>query len=157
MTEWKMPPKAKIYEALSAVADGRVDLKGPNMAEVTSSTGERTYTVRWSDDMKRFSSNDNASHWQGYTGYPIIAVLLVLGKIDYERETAELLAGVPWKRLNDRFKRDYAKAVDHALQEVESRRGGRTAIVRQVEAIFRQLAALRLERGAGEKGTIDTE
>lgn len=29
MTAWKMPPKAKIYEALSALADGRVRIKGP--------------------------------------------------------------------------------------------------------------------------------
>lgn len=151
MPAWKMPPKAKIYEALSAVADGRVHLKGANEAEVASSTGERTYTVRWSTDVRHITSNDNASHWQGYTGYPIIAVLLFLGKIDYERKTAKLLAGVPWKLLNDSFKRDYTKAVDHVLKEVEARGGDRTAIVREVENIFSQLAGLGLERGQGKK------
>ena len=150
MVEWKMPPKAKVFEALSAVADGRVHLKGPNKAEVSSSTGDRTYTVRWSDDMKRISSNDNASHWQGYTGYPIIAVLLVLGKLDFEMETALLLAGVPWKRINDAFKRDYAMAVDHVLQEVEIKGGNQASIVHEVDSIYKQLAALKLERGSGK-------
>jgi len=47
MAEWKMPPKAKVYDALSAVADRRVLMKGPNEAEVVSSSGDRTYTVRF--------------------------------------------------------------------------------------------------------------
>lgn len=146
-----MPPKAKIYEALSAVADGRVQLTGTNQAEVISSTGERRYTVRWSDDLKSFSSNDNASHWQGYAGYPIVAVLLVLGKIDFDAGKTKLLAGVPWKRINDKFKRDYEKAVDLVLEEVAAKGGDRAAIVTQAESIFRQLAALRLKRKPRKK------
>ena len=42
---WKVPPKAKIYEALTAVADGRVNLKGGETAEVLSSDGTKTYIV----------------------------------------------------------------------------------------------------------------
>lgn len=154
MTGWKMPPKAKIYEALSAVADGRVTLKEACEAEVASSDGERTYTVQWSDDLRRFSSSDNASHWQGYTGYPIIAVLLLTGRIHFETETAAFLAGVPWKHLNDRFKRDYAKAVDYVLLEVARKGGDRAAIVQQVESIYTQLAALQLEHGTEKKKKI---
>ena len=148
MTTWKMPPKAKIYEALSAVADGRVHRKGANEAEVVSSGGDKTYRVRWSDDMGSMDSNDHASRWQGYTGYPIVAVLLALGKITFDSETAGLLAGVPWKRVNDESKRDYEKAVDHVLRDVEAQGGNRAAIVAQADRIYEQLAALKLERGA---------
>jgi hypothetical protein len=147
MTAWKMPPKAKIYEALSAFADGRVHIKSPNEAGVTSSAGNKEYSVKWSDDMKRISSNDNASYWQGYTGYPVIAVLLALGRIDFNAERAKSLAGIPWKRINDQFKRDYNKAVDCVLEELESEGVDRAAVIQQVESIYVQLEALKIERG----------
>jgi hypothetical protein len=147
MTLWKMPPAAKVYEALSALADGRVQLLAPGRAEVTSSEGDNVYSVEWSEDGRRITANDNASYWQGYSGYPIIAVLLATGRIGYDPEVARLLAGVPWHDLNERFKRDYDAAVESVLQEVEQSGGDRAAIVRQVEAIYRGLEGLALDRG----------
>ena len=94
MSTWKSPPKAKIYEALSAVAGGRVTLMGGEKAEVMSSDGTKTYHVEWSPDLNQITSNDNASYWQGYMGYPIIAVLMVLGRLEYRTEVADFLAGV---------------------------------------------------------------
>ncbi len=52
MGDWKVPPKAKIYEALTAVADGRVKLTGGETAEVLSSDGTKTYIVEWSADLR---------------------------------------------------------------------------------------------------------
>jgi hypothetical protein len=147
MTQWKMPPVAKVYEALGALADGRVRITGPGQAEVVSSGGDKTYSVTWSDDGQQISSSDNASIWQGYTGYPIIAVLLATGRIPWDEAIAKQLTGVPWHDLNKRFKRDYDAAVESVLQEIESRGGDRGAIERQVEAIYRQLGSLGLERG----------
>ena len=168
MSEWRLPPKAKVYEALSAVASGRVrlereasspyvasgperagdaDLAGAGTAEVTSSSGDKVYTVEWTDGMRRITSNDNASYWQGYAGYPIIAVLLATGMIDYDPKVVAPLAGVPWKRINDRFKRDYDKAVESVLDEVEAKGGDRAAIVAEADRIYDELAALHLERG----------
>lgn len=147
MTLWKMPPMAKVYEALSALADGRVRLVSTGRAEVVSSSGEKVYSVEWSEDGRRISSNDNASYWQGYAGYPIIAVLLATGRIPYDPEAAGVLAGVPWHDLNERFKRDYDAAVESVLHEVEQSSGDRAAIERQVEAICRGLEGLALERG----------
>ena len=168
MSEWRLPPRAKVYEALSAVAGGRVrverdagssdvtdvpdfaggaDLAGAGSAEVTSSSGDKVYAVEWTDGMRRITSNDNASYWQGYAGYPIIAVLLATGRIGYDPEVVAPLAGVPWKRINDRFKRDYDKAVESVLDEVETKGGDRTAIVAEADRIYEELAALHLERG----------
>ena len=130
MTAWKMPPVAKVYEALSAIAEGRVRITAPGRAEVVSSAGDKTYAVTWSEDGRQISSNDNASMWQGYTGYPIIAVLLATGRIPYDPAVAALLAGVPWHDLNERFKRDYDAAVESVLYDIESRGGDRVAVVR---------------------------
>lgn len=147
MALWRLPPKAKVYEALSAVAGGRVKRVGENVAEVRSSSGERVYRVSWSKDMARISSDDSASYWQGYLGYPAVAVLLALGKIAYRAELARPLAGIRWQELNARFKRDYEAAVRHALAEVAAAGADAQAIEREVERIYAELAQLRLERG----------
>jgi hypothetical protein len=147
MTIWKNPPKAKIYEALSAIADGRVKLLEGQNAEVASSDRSKTYSVEWSEDLSAFKSNDNASYWQGYMGYPIIAVLMLLGRLDFSPESAHLLAGIPWKQLNKRFRNDYAKAVDYVLDDMEAtRRGAREMVVAEVDRIMAQIEALELEK-----------
>ena len=146
MSKWKMPPKAKIYEALSAVADRRVTIKDETHANVQSSERDKTYSIEWSFDLKQITSDDNASFWQGYMGYPIIAVLLSLGKIKYREDLAACLSDVPWKRINTKFKRDYDKAVDSVLDEAATKGADREAIVQQAEDIYQQLGALKLER-----------
>ena len=146
MSTWKMPPKAKIYEALSAVADQRVTITGPTAAQVQSSSHDKIYGVKWSDDISEITSNDNASYWQGYIGYPIIAVLLKIGKLSFNIHISELLAGVPWKVVNNKFKRDYDKAINHVLDQIEEKGGNRTEIGQEVEKIYEQLSTLGLQR-----------
>ena len=144
---WKLPPKAKIYEALTALADGRVEFFGTHSARVVSSSRDRSYEVRWSDGMRTITANDNASHWQGYMGYPIIAVLLKAGAIPYSSQIAEMLRGIPWKDLNERFKRNYDKAVEYILQHLDGGDDARAAIIREVDSIFDALGRLDLRRG----------
>ena len=148
MSTWKMPPKAKVYEALSAVADQRVAITGLTAAQVQSSSHDKTYDVEWSVDIRAITSNDNASHWQGYIGYPIIAVLLKIGKLSFNTHIAELLAGVPWKVINDRFKRDYDKAINHVLDQIEAKGGNREEVTQEVEKIYEQFSAMGLQRAS---------
>src|ERR1035441_7523817 len=89
MNIWHQPPIAKVYEALGAIADGRVTLVSPTSAQVGSSSGDKSYTVEWAKEFSWVTSNDNASHWQGYLGYPIIAVLFLQGKIAYDKRSEE--------------------------------------------------------------------
>jgi hypothetical protein len=147
MTIWKKPPQAKIYEALTAIADGRVKLLEGQSAEVASSDRSKKYSVAWSEDLKAFTSNDNASYWQGYMGYPIVAVLMLLGKVGFSREAADLLAGIPWKQLNKRFRNDYTKAVESVLNDLEATRvGARQTITDEVDGIMAQIERLELEK-----------
>lgn len=109
----KQPPKEKVYEAFTAIADGRVKMN-EDTAEVVSSNGDKTYTVAWRDNM--IASSDPATYWQGYPGYPVIAVWILQGKLKADEKVMAYTAGIPWKKLNDLCKRDYAKALAMALE-----------------------------------------
>lgn len=114
----KLPPIEKVYEALSAVADGRVTLRpDERQATVVSSNGAKAYTVAWSEDGSTYSSNDNATYWQGYAGYPVIAVLMEQGRLPLDRAVADGFAHVNWTELNERCQRDYARAVRAVVDE----------------------------------------
>lgn len=146
MSTWKLPPRAKVYEALSAIGDNRVTLYPTRAANVKSSSGDKNYTVEWSEDFSKVTSNDNASFWQGYLGYPILAVLLKLGRLQYDPAVAKNLAGIHWKKINDKFKRDYEKAIDFALNELEKSGVKREPIDHEVNRIMEQLKLLAFEK-----------
>ena len=110
----KLPPIAKVYEAYSAIADQRVELKTEE-AYVTSSDEEKTYTIRFQEFT--YSSNDNATVWQHYAGYPILAVLMLQGKLPLKEELLAFFKHVPWKEMNTRFHNDYDLAIDAFLME----------------------------------------
>lgn len=86
----KLPPLAKVFEAWSALADGRVALDAEERrASVASSNGAKAYTVAWSEDGAVYSSNDSATYWQGYAGYPVITVLMAQGRLPFDRAMAD--------------------------------------------------------------------
>ncbi len=101
---WKKPPRIKVLEALGCIADGRIKFISDKVAQVTSSTGERVYDVKW-DGERRIFSNDNGSIYRGYLGYPSIAFLMVKGVLPFDERLAEALRGIPWKILNEKYKR----------------------------------------------------
>lgn len=106
----KVPPMQKIYEAYTVLADDRFELT-PEGLTVWSSDHTKTYTVI--KDGNTYRSNDNATYWQGYPGYPVIVALLLEGLLPYDAEVASWFSGVPWKALNSAARNDY----DAALQE----------------------------------------
>ena len=152
MAAWKLPPRAKVFEAFTALADGRVRLAGPGFATVVSSGGDKTYDVDWSDDGRTVAANDNASYWQGYLGYPAVAVLLLRGDLRADEDAVAALAGVPWHELNKRYRRDYEAAVAHALAGLPTGGPDAGAVERAVDGVMEQLAALDLQRvGRGRR------
>lgn len=112
----KLPPIEKVYEAWTALADNRVTLDD-DKALVSSSDGAKQYTVRFKGD--QFSSDDNATFWRGYPGYPVIAVLMLQGKLPFDGEEAALWKNINWTELNKKHKSNYAAAVE----EIENERG----------------------------------
>jgi hypothetical protein len=143
---WKMPPPIKVYEAFGAIADGRVKLISDRQATVASSDESKTYTVIVADEGREISSNDNASYWQGYLGYPPIAVLIARGFISVPNETMTPLASIQWKDINRRLK-DYAKAMAEADRHVVAGGGDPTAIHAEAEKVIEALRQLRPYQG----------
>ena len=110
----KIGPIEKVYEAYSAIADNRVRIsEGENSAEVESSDRQKSYTITWTENL--YTSNDNASYWQGYAGYPIIAVMMLQGRLPLDRAVMEHFRAIDWHQLNEKHKRDYAAAAQEAI------------------------------------------
>jgi len=143
---WKMPPLIKVYEALGAIADRRVRLLDESRAEVLSSEGSKTYTVEIIG--KGVAANDNASYWQGYLGYPAIAVMIARGRLSADQASIDALGGIAWKELNRRYHNDYAKTladVDRTLLE----RGADPATIKtRCASLLTALQAFEPIRGA---------
>lgn len=133
----KMPPKEKILEAYSAIADKRIEMH-ENSAEVHSSDASKTYLVEWDGDT--FASSDPATYWQSYPGYPVLAVLLKQGRLPLDEELIQPMAGIPWKKLNDAHKRDYAAAAEKAMKDIENKE----AVLKLAEEGNRALETLNL-------------
>ncbi len=115
----KKTPIAKIYEALSAIADNRITMEKSD-ALVTSSNYTKRYTIRFSAGL--YSSNDNATYWQHYAGYPIVAVLIKQGKIKLPENSRDLLVEfkhINWKKLNLSYKNKYDEAVNDFLNHAD--------------------------------------
>lgn len=110
----KMPPLEKVYEAWTAIIDNRVSLF-EDYALVSSSDGAKKYTVRFEGDT--YSSDDNATYWRGYPGYPVLAVLMLQGKLPYNKEEAEKFRKINWTETNKKFKNNYSAAVKYVEKE----------------------------------------
>jgi hypothetical protein len=141
---WQMPPLIKVYEALGAVADGRVRLADERRALVTSSDGSKIYEVECAGRV--IAANDNASYWQGYLGYPAIAVMIARSFVAAEPTAVAALRGIPWKELNRRFRNDYTRTLAEVAQRLAARAADPVSVAAACAAVLeaiRQFAPLR--------------
>jgi hypothetical protein len=145
--QWKMPPLAKVYEALGAIGDGRVRIEDGQRASVTSSDGAKIYSVENSAEATEISSNDNASFWQGYLGYPAIATLIARGLIDADQGAVRALTGVPWKELNSRYRNDYDRTLEEVMRDAAARGYDVDAIHAAAGAVLEALRKLAPRQG----------
>lgn len=156
--EWKIPPVAKVYEALSCIGSDHVEFVSENRALVTSSEGDKKYNVIFDLRTNSITSDDNGSRWQGYLGYPSIAVLMLKGALPFEPEFAQALKGIRWRKLNEKYKRNYDLAIKEAL-EIARERGCDTKklvefankVIEEIERKrFRKLILKTRRRDGGE-------
>jgi hypothetical protein len=146
----KLPPRIKVLEASGAIADGRVRIvrkrNGTVIAKVSSSTGDREYTVivkRANGEIFRVYSDDNGTRYRNYVGYPIIAILMLEGILPRRPDIEEALAGVPWKRWNEEFKK-YTIVEARAASKAESEGIPRDELREFVGNVMSSLSRLKL-------------
>lgn len=137
----KLPPIEKIHEAYSAIADDRITLRDSE-ADVLSSDLAKKYLVKWEDET--YSSNDNASYWKGYLGYPLIAVLMLQGKLSLDRETAAYFKGINWKKLNTEHKNKYSEAVKQIMDELKTSGVDCDKIKGEINRVYKEMEQLTI-------------
>lgn len=136
----KNPPIAKVYEALTAIASNRVEMSEFE-AKVYSSDYKKSYKVMWKENF--YYSNDNATYWQGYPGYPVIAVLLLQGKLTLEKELLPFLKDINWHALNEKHKRNYDAAIEKVLDSFDPNE--KKNIKDSIEEIYKNLLGLDIQ------------
>jgi len=115
--KWQPSNIIKVYEALGSLADGRVEVSG-NSAKVYSSSGNKYYDVIYDPATNAITSNDNASYYVGYLGYPSICLLLALGVVDHDDKLGKYLKGFMWKDINQKFKNDFGKTQAYIDEQI---------------------------------------
>lgn len=151
--KWKVPPPVKVYEALTAIGNGSVRFLSEGHAKVRSSSGTHSYDVYFDLSKKAIIANDNGSRWQGYIGYPSIAVLMLRGALPFNESFARALAGVRWAVLNKKFRRDYSKSIEEAAKTAEKRGVPPAELERFAENVLSEIRAA----GFSSKGRYDRE
>jgi len=144
MNTWNIPPVIKVYEALGALADGRLEMVDHCHARVASSDGSKCYDVAWDPNANAIMTNDNGSYWVGYLGYPAIAFLMDRGVLSYDEDTAQLLKGIAWKEINQKYKNDFEKTMEEIFSSLSTEK--RTRIETFGERVLREIALHKVEK-----------
>ncbi len=150
----KLPPLEKILEAWSAIGAGRIRLLSPPDADsgealVDSSDASKSYMLSW--DGHTYRSTDNATVWQAYPGYPVLALLMLQGLLPLPQEYAKLLASVNWHKLNKEARGNYAQAASEAFKALGLDEEKRAEILRKAEETYALLPSLDISVGRYRK------
>ena len=146
---WTLPPKYKIYAALGAVADGRVEIIDPNSeiieARQHSSSRQKYYTILYDPAQNQIMPNDNATWYVGYLGYPAISLLLFTEKIKYDAAILPYFKNISFKDINQKYKNDFDQANLEIVAMILARGLDKTRLETEVDSIFEQLAEFKLK------------
>jgi hypothetical protein len=145
MENWKPAKKEKIYEAITAIADERVETnEDKTEAKVYSSSRNKFYTVTYEPETQSIMSNDNSAFYVDEVSYPMIALLMLRGDLKYDKKLLDLLKDIKWKDVNKKHKNNYAKAVEEVLGDLQS--DDREFILEAVESVNKDLQGLDLRK-----------
>lgn len=114
-----LPPLIKHFEAFGAIADKRFKKIDEENYEVISSDATKIYRVyvkKISENEFEVFSNDNGTILKNYVGYPILVALIDKGILRLA-ENYEVLKGIEWKKLNEKFK-NYQKVLEYIKNKI---------------------------------------
>lgn len=142
----RKPPRIKVLEAIGSIGDERIKVIDDNKAEVVSSRGDKVYKVivePAEHNVYHVYSNDNGTIYRGYIGYPIIAFLMIRGIIPIDREVMKAVTGIPWKDLNERYKK-YSIVENIVLNRAERLGVSRDIIMDYINIVMKKLSLLKI-------------
>jgi hypothetical protein len=133
-----LPPTDEhiIYEALSAIADGRFEMIDENNAKCTSTSKGKFYSVKYDAASNSIMSNDNMAYYRDELSYPMVAILLSKGEVKYNESILGNLTDIKWKDINQRNKNDYMKSVSEVLANLKRNGVNIDLIENEVAKIF---------------------
>jgi len=88
-------------------------------------------------------SDDNGTKYRGYMGYPILSLLMIEGILPIDRALAEALKGIPWKQLNEYF-RKYSLVEEYVKNYVKKRGVRPDQVDSYVSAVISALKHIKL-------------
>jgi hypothetical protein len=144
MTIWLPPHISKIYEALTAIADKRIELVSENEARITSSSRGKFYTITYDPTTNSIMSNDNTAYYTGSVSYPMIALLMLKGIITYDQSLLSPLSNIVWKDIMQKYKNDYDKGIEHVLSDLAGKGIDVIDIKIKISPIYQQASSLTL-------------
>lgn len=148
---WQNPQDEHIvYEALSAIADGRFELIDNNNAKCTSTSKGKFYTIQYEPSTNSIMSNDNMAYYRDEVSYPMVAFLLENREIEFDRNILEPLKGIKWKDINQKNKNDYMKSVRQVLDNLNQIGIDIDLTQKEVIRIFKAINSKELKK-LGEK------
>ena len=141
---WKNPHISKVYEALTAIADDRIEING-NKAKCYSASSDRFYDIKYDSINGSIMSNDNVAYYTFSLSYPMIAYLMLIGKIPYEQKLLEILRDICWEDLNKQFKNDYDKSIKVVLGELKSEGTDVEFVRNEIQKIYNFVCGLQIK------------
>ena len=148
MKERKLPPKVKIIEALSAVADGRVtieDLLSKEWKCSSSSTPWKVYKIIYNEKENQIFSNDSWSTNQWFLWYPAIAFLLKIWKLNYNKDILGMLKNIDRADIKEKVHKDYESMFRIVLWNLHMQWYNVDYFTAKIENIYNQISELHLE------------
>jgi len=144
MPVWKPPHISKVYEALSAIADKRIELVDDNTAHCTSTSRGKFYTITYDPQTSSIMSNDNTAYFTKSVSYPILALLILKGVLSYNTTLLPPLKNIPWKDLNQKHKNDYDKSIAYYLENLFPSDLDKDQFQAEIESIYQAACTLKL-------------
>lgn len=141
---WKKPHISVIYEALTAIADGRMEIRG-NRGQCFSLTSDKFYDIVFDPVVGSIMSNDNTSYYKQSFSYPMVAYLMLAGEVPYEEKLLEYLKDVCWEDINKHFKNDYDKSLKAVWGELKSEGTDVNFVRSETQKIYDFVCAMQLK------------
>ena len=149
MTERNLPPKVKIIEALSAVADERIiiqDLLSKEWKCNSASSPWKVYKILYNEKNNTISSNDSLSINQWFLWYPAIAFLLKIWKIKYDEWIIEMLKNLNRIEIKEKVRKDYESMFRLILWKLHIEWYNVDYFISQIDYIYKQISELQLKK-----------